>query len=379
MIQISCRFRLCFPFFLTAAGGLAAADKLDLDRIKPVPANEPIPVMDFCRPSLFLYPELNEAGTHFAALVSASDDRYELMVYDLEKAKFERLAGMFDRDIYSFNWLDDKRLIFSLTLEKMYAEGVLVADIDRLDQCYPVLQADQVYVLGVPEKSRLKPLVWIRGDAFDHGRDGGVVQLNALLDNGGLVRLGRANLDYSTWVKIGENNQRHVLKTYPAPEGGMVVGYLSDKAGELAFGITSKDGFQTLHRFASDRWMQCPVDLDRVGIVSCGEKSGELVVRGPRTPGQPRALQLMDAATGQFGEILLQEKDHDYTGWLYRHPVSHNILGIVYQQSRPQVVWFSEEYRAIQKIVDGYFPGLVVRIVGSDKAQRRFFVSAYSD
>ncbi|MDD2762469.1 MAG: alpha/beta fold hydrolase [Opitutaceae bacterium] len=379
MTSLKSKLSLCVYVLLAAAGGLAAADKLDLDRVKPVPANEPIPVADFFRPSMLRYPVLNQAGTHFAALVSAGSGHSELMVYDLEKAKFERLAGTFDRDIRGFYWLDDKRLIFSLTMEKRYAEGVLVADIDRLDRCYPVLQADAVYVLAVPKKSPQKPLVWIRQDAFDDGRDGGVVQLDALLDKGEVVRLGWVTLDAQTWATIGENNQRHVLKSYPAPEGGMVIGYLPDKDGELAFGITSKDGQKTLHRFADGRWSKCPVNLDQVDIFAYGEKPGELVVLAPRVAGKPRALQFMDAATGQLGDILLQGKDRDFTGWLYRHPVSHNILGVAYYRGGPQMVWFSEEYRAIQKIVEGYLPGLVVHIIDSDAAQRRFLVSAFSD
>jgi len=42
-----------------------------------------------------------------------------------------------------------------------------------------------------------------------------------------------------------------------------------------------------------------------------------------------------------------------------RHPGDRRV---VYQRNGPQVVWFSEAYRNLQKVLDGFFPGLVVRI-----------------
>jgi len=42
-------------------------------------------------------------------------------------------------------------------------------------------------------------------------------------------------------------------------------------------------------------------------------------------------------------------------------------------------VWFNDQYRALQKILDGMFPKQVVRIYGSDEQHRVFLVATYSD
>ena len=107
------------------------------------------------------------------------------------------------------------------------------------------------------------------------------------------------------------------------------------------------------------------------------------MVRGPQQEGKPRALQFLDGATGTLGEVLLQDKAYDFygsgisEGWLFREPVQNRIIGAIYDRAGPQVVWFSEEYRALQKILDGFFPNLVVRILGSDEAQKMFLVATW--
>ena len=61
---------------LFAGSGFAKKAKDDpLDRMTLVPVDQPIPIIDFFRPPVFISPELNPAGTHFAALVSAGADR----------------------------------------------------------------------------------------------------------------------------------------------------------------------------------------------------------------------------------------------------------------------------------------------------------------
>ena len=101
---------------LSAMVPAASAGKLDLDRTTPVPASEPTPVMDFFRPLLLQQPALNPSGTHIAAIVTVGDDRHQLLVYDLKTQKVEQVGGV-GEDIYQVNWLNDRRLVFSLSLQ----------------------------------------------------------------------------------------------------------------------------------------------------------------------------------------------------------------------------------------------------------------------
>lgn len=374
------RFLVSVVSTLGLAGALAAAQRFDLARVTPVPADQPIPTMDFFRGPLLRGPILNEAGTHFAALVAAGEDKYSLIVCDLKTLELERLFGRGDRDVYNIAWLDDKRLLFSLAREKLIGEGLFTAEVGNLNNGYPLIQGSATRLVGIPEQNRRNPLLWILGDIEEgRGREGRVVRINTSLNTGPMIDLGRADVSYSSFQDVRENNRKHIVSSYPGMEGGLTVGYLCDQLGELEFGLTSKDGFFTLHRLVNNRWEKCPVDLDVVDLLAVGEKPGQVVVRGVREAGKPRVLQFMDATTGAPGETLVRDDAYDVRGSLYRHPVSKQILGVSYQRHAPRVVWFTEAYRGVQKVLDAAFPGLVVRIIGSDRGEKIFFVMTYSD
>jgi dipeptidyl aminopeptidase/acylaminoacyl peptidase len=86
----------------------------------------------------------------------------------------------------------------------------------------------------------------------------------------------------------------------------------------------------------------------------------------------------MDAATGRLGEMVLQDKSYDFNGWLYRNPATGDVLGAIFERNGPRVFWFNDEYQGLQKILDGMFPGLVVRILGSDTKHNIFLVATFS-
>ena len=367
-----------FAGLLLAAARLPAADPIDLNRETPVPASEQIPVADFFRPALVDNPKINRAGTYFVAFCSAGQDRRDLMVYNLDKSNFDRLPAPVDSDFSSYDWLDDTHIVASLVREKRLPEAVLEVNAENPADFHPILQMDVVQVAGVPERDRLHPLLWLLADSFRDGRDEGIVEVHSMMHRGDLAGPNGAS---NNWDQLGADNERHILKHYPVPGEDRVIGYFADKDGELAYAITSKDGVSTLHRFTGDQWETCPVDLDSIDVLAAGNQPGELVVRGPRGTGQPRPLQFMDAATGKLGEILVGQKDHDFSGWVYREPVNHIIIGAEYDANGPQSLWFTQDYTALQKVLmqDEKLRGQVVRILGSDREQRRFLVSAFTD
>jgi len=379
---------LCLILLAAATRPMAASGRLDLDRETPVPATEQIPVMDFFRPLLLQQPILNPSGTHIAAIVTAAEDHHQLLVYELKNQKIEAVSYPGDRDIYQVDWLNDKRLVFQLSARKLYGVGLMAAEVGSLSEAYPLLQYYYSSVLTIPPQDRLRPLVWNRFDGLESGarHDLGVSVINTDIKNGKMVDLLGAAPDIMMRVDyVRENNQRHILQTFPGPDTGNTLGYIANIDGRLEFAETANNGVMTLHHLAGDRWERCPVDLDKIDIVGHGDEPGQLVVLGPRQEGKPRALQFVDGASGKLGEVLLQDNAYDFYsgglgyGWLYRDPVKHRIIGAIFDRKGPQVVWFSEEYRALQKILDGFFPGLVVRIIGSDEAQKIFMVATFSD
>ena len=358
--------------FLAFAATIAfAAKEKPLDRRTPVPADQPIPVMDFFRPRLFDNPELNPAGTHFAAIVTDRDDSHALVVCNLATKKFEGLGGGGDLEIDRYEWLNDKRLLFSVTKDKLYSYGLFAAEVGRLSRSYPLQRYNSVIPVAYPKKTPLEVVIWIKHSAADDGADGGVFRLST-----------NRSMDGKDGALLMDDDglRADVVHTYRTPSSGVPAGYFADKDGELAFALTVKDGRATLHRLVKDRWEPCPVDLDEIDIITVGDAPGELLVLGPRQEGKPRALRRMDAVTGELGEILYQDEEYDFVAArIYRHPVDGKVLGVQYSRKGPQSVWFDPAYRGVQAALERALPNQIVRILGSDREEKFFFISASSD
>jgi dienelactone hydrolase len=352
-----------------------AAPKFDLKRVVPVPATEPIPTMDFFRPALLSEPSLNPSGTYIAAIITAGQDKHELLVYRLSDHTIETVGGSADKDVYNVNWLDDSRLIFGLSSSKLYGLGLLAAEAKNPQAAYPLLQYYGSRLISVPLKDRRFPLVWNRSD-LETGKDLGVSKINSGFSTGKIINLRSGG--WSDAMDVRDNNNKHIMESYPLPSVGITYGYRTDKAGELAYAYTSEQGQPLLFRLEGKEWVKCPIDLNEIDPVGAGNEPGQLWVVGPRQEGKPRALQVMDAATGQLGDVVLQDKTYDFNGWLYRNPANGDVLGAVFERNRPQVFWFNDEYASLQKMLDAMFPKLVVRIIGSNTTHKFFLIATYS-
>jgi len=263
-----------------------AAPTLDFDRQTPVPASETIPVMDFFRPLSLQQPVLNPSGTHFAAVITIGDDLHQLLVYDLKTQKSEQYGGTSEMDADDVHWLNDRRLVFSLTFRKLSNLGMLAADVGALTDAFPLMQYYGTSVIAVPPQNRLRPLVWNRRDNEAPYRDLGAATINAEIVTGKLANLS-TNATNASSLDVRENNQKHILEEYPVPAPGLTTRYLADREGKLAFAFTSDDGNLTMHKLVDRKWVKCPVDLEHIDIVGCGDQPGQVVVAGPSPVGKP--------------------------------------------------------------------------------------------
>lgn len=379
--KICCALRTATFGLLTLAAA-SAAPKLDLARVTPVPATEPIPTQDFFRPRALSRPVLNRAGTHVAAVVTAGEDKSLLMIYDIASGKVETLGSSNEKDIYNVTWLNNARVLFQLRSRKMFGLGMMAADIGRLSAAYPIQQYNGSRLISVPLKNELQPLVWNRSD-MESNRDEGVVSLNSNIKTGGLVDITSAMNDLVRWQAYNaarDQNEKSVLRSYPKPpQAEITYGYMADKVGDLAYAFTSLEGNLRMYRFEGKNWINCPVDLEHTNIVGNANDPGQLLVVGPAQDGKPQALQLMEAATGRLGDVILQDQQYDYNGGLYHNRATGDVLGAVFEKGIERVYWFNEEFRALQKVLDGMFPKQIVRIYGDDDQHRIFLVATYSD
>jgi dipeptidyl aminopeptidase/acylaminoacyl peptidase len=375
--------RLSLALCLAVPALRSGAEDYDLTRTSPVPDGQEIPVGDFFRPALAQAPQINRAGTEISAVVTAGEDRHLLLVYDVGTRKYGMVGGNGDYDIGEVRWLSDTRLVYEVSVQKLYGIGLYAADTGDLADTYPLLQYQGARLVSVPRKDPLSPLVWLSWDGLEMpGGDKGVALINSSrLSRSKGVNLVVANAE-TLWANIQptmDNNGLHILDRYPVPAGGRTTGYMSDRDGNLEFATTAEEAHVTLQRLDGGRWVPCPVDMDHAAVFGAGNRPGELLARAPQEEGKPKPLQFLDSATGKYGQVLVEDKGYDFVGWAYRDPVSGEVIGAVAQREGPHQIWFNEAYRKYQDLLNRSFPGMVVRVLGSNDAQNLFLVATYSD
>lgn len=336
----------------------SAKETNPLERITPVPADAPIPAIDFFRPPVFAAPVLNPAGTHFAASVSTDSDRRDVIVYDLATNKIDRLTGGRDTDIVSYTWLNDQRFLFRMSQDKMYAAGLFTAELGRLEHPVQIQRIHYAELIGVPKDDPLKPILWIQNGASMERQKGELVQVDA-------TRM--------------SNGDATVVYEFPVLNEDFPEAFYCDIEGHLAFGVTVNEGRWNLHRLADGKWKKAPAPVDDLEIVGPGEKPGELFVLGPREEGKPRAFQTLDVATGELGPVVYRDDGYDLDGVAMYRDRYGKLLGLHFDQKLPKDVWVDPLLASIQQALEQTFSGLVVRLIGSDRAHNRFLVAVRSD
>jgi len=365
---------------ILACSGLTAAEKLDLKRDTPVPANQQIPIQDFFRPRVLVSPKLNPSGSHIGALISGGEDRYYLMSIERATGKSEVTAGKGDQDIAYFEWLNDKRMVFQLNAEKQYALGMLGVDVGTLNRPYPLLTYVGPRLIAIPPNNRTRPLMQMDNSGLEGGlRELVAVTVNTDVQGGSMFNALSGTYDQTDIAKARDSNQRHIVKTQPGVKGALGTGFQADIEGNLEYAYTSRDGVPEMYLLTDGNWQKCPIDLDLVKVVGPGRQRGEIAVASAPKDGKPSPLQFMDAATGTPGDVLIQDKGYDFAGWVYRDRMTHQIVGANYDRAGPHTVWFSEDYAAIQKLLNAQFPGLRVQIQDNNEAGNLFLVATYSD
>ncbi len=366
---------------LCLASVLGVAKDDALDRVQPVPSGEPIPMSDYFRPSLFRAPSINRDGTHFAAIFSDSEDRACLLLYDIKNGKGETIGGAGNIDVYSYTWLAGDYLLYGLLKDKMYILGTCVAKLGHADAGYQIEQYNAFQLVGVSDDKPLHPVIWLRNNAFDGGKDGGLLRIDAsrALD---LSKDSSISLNGLNSAEYPYGTKAHVIESFPALPEGTAVGYVSDVDGKPILAHVELDGVIALFRLDQGHWVRCPVDLDKVEFIGVSDNPNEIIVNGLRVDGRPRPLQRMNYVTGELGEVLYQDEHYDINNaWLRYDPVTHRLIGITYHRLVQTTVWFDEKYQALQKRLEASLPfkNVIVTILNFDRSGQNFLVSVESD
>lgn len=342
----------------------------------PAPADGPAPAAAFLRSPLLQAPALNRAGTWVATLFSGGGESYVLMLEDLAAGKQSLIGGGEGVVVTSLQWLDDTHVAYNLVTVAGAELALMVVDVNAPDQAYPIYQYGTARIIGVPESEPMKPLVWVAVAGAD--RKPALVELDAALNQGGFVDV-RGDAAEAGWAEVARRNEAQILSVVPPPAGRNQLGYIADRKGDLAFAYTSDGDRVMLHVWDGAGWLPSPLDLDTIDIADVGDDLGELIVRLPAADGKPAALHFLNATTAELGELVLQDDAYDYDGRLYRDPASHAVVGAYYDRNGPVVAWFNDQYREMQKVLNGYFPGKLVRLLDGSKSGNTLLMAVWSD
>ena len=351
---------------------------VDLSRLTPVPPDQTIPVEDFFRPGRIYSPSLNKSGTRVAAITSGEDDKTMLLILDVATWKPEILYAQNNKEVYSYKWLTDDRIMFNVSKDKRFADSMLVAQLGKKTKMYYLFRYGLTQIVGVPKADPLKPIVRIKGGT--DGRDDlGAAVINAKLN----VDTGRGaqTEKMSEWAFAQFINKQHIVRLLPEVDRdwGQVTAFQADREGELAYAYTIRDGIPKMHVLQDNKWSPSPIDLDAYHVHRVADTVGNILVTEALTSGAPAKVYELNVATGKVGEMIFQDEAYSFAGELYRDRRTDRIVGAIYDRAGPVSVWFDETYQRLQTALNAFFPQKVVRIYDSDDQARLFIVRVYSD
>lgn len=301
----------------------AAAENFLPNRDTPAPADQPIPAIDFVRPRLFETPQLNPAGTHFAALTKNQELKTTLLVCEIATGKIEWKGT----EANSFDWTSDTRL----ALARQPTEALPSVEVGNLRK----------YVYG--------------GSNLDKNKRG--------------LQPGTGFL----WTWPADD--------LPRSEGFTIQNHwFLPEDGKLGYCLVLDDtGHRKLKRFEKRKWIDCPADWEEITPIAVGTKAGEMIVLGPRAKGKPRAIQRMDVITGTLGEVIYQDPTYDCLPEVSFKRGTQEINGVRVPNSADRWIWLSQPLRETQALMRKQFPGMLVRIVSTDIRELRFIIEVQSD
>jgi len=356
--------------FLLVLGALAATGLV---------AAENIPIENFARLPLVTQAKISPDGEYVAFLRDV-DGRAMLFLTDLESRTLSNLEpGEMRRthasqEIRWFDWVNNKRLVFTTVIWDHVVTGISAADRDGR-QWRKISgpgssnrNADPLYastVLGSLEDSDQSILAMDR-----HAPEGEEILYPDV------VKVSTLTGFYSTVAK----------------NPGNVVAWGADPAGCVRLGVTV-DGtkFGVLYRESEKvPWRAlAPLDPERGRIQPLGfETSDQRLYVAALSPQKRWAIYPYDPGKGVFGGVLVADPDYDIIPEKNTHvalarPIfSANrteLLGAYYLTDKPHVRWLDEDYARYQRIIDRALPDTFNLITSRSKDDRRLLVFAFSD
>ena len=358
---------------------------------EPDPAK--IPAAVFFDPPEMSHPVLSPRGDAIAVLVRNKSGRRQLAIVDTADVHKVNLAAGYDNvDIAGVRWVDDTRLVYSITREhesaweqRDEASGLFAVDRDGSGQRTLILpnwesRASQTSSMIAQHVLTPDYLMWrtLRDGSGDvivvhvRGTTSGNEERNHTdVEDTSPLRLNTR--DGHTHDAITGTVPHHVFQ-WMVDDKGTVLAALAQADGQSTLLVQDSPGhWQDRAHFSSYKPGAIPFSLDEVG------PDGRVYVL--KTYEGADALYRLDLKTGEpEAEPLVNTKGFDFDGYLIGDSRNHKVLGVRYKIDADGTAWLDPSLTALQAKVDALLPGLVNNISLAECAcSSSVLVTTYSD
>lgn len=346
----------------------------------PEDAARSIPAASFFRDPDIGEAKLSPSGRWLAVKTGIDDKRIRLVTFDLQKGGPSQQAARFDNaDIGAFHWVNDGRLVFTLTDLERGSGDLRVA---------PGLFSVK------PDGSALRQLVEMtrkpgNGAAAAEGEplNATHVLLTVPTGEGDEVIIGERRFDRQGRLQSIRVKRMDVVSGRVSAsafdEPPNAVGWLFDPRGEPRVIVSTTEGMTRIHWRAPGRteW----VELARMGSLSPSfiprlvDSAGDLYVTAGGGPKGISVLKRFDFKAGRpFTQALASAPGFDVTGEIVVDADSGLAAGVRVDADKESTIWFRPRMKALQHAVDAKLPGRINRITCSRCESSEAVVLVYS-
>jgi len=319
-----------------------------------------LPVEHFFKNYKFAQMRVSPDGRHLAALGPANGHR-NLFVIDLATRKGRQLTNQGSRDISSYFWANDERIVFTMDEDGDESWGLFALNIDRT----------QRMTLVEPWKSKVA-----KGRRIVYYTE----VLDRLKDVPGeiLVISNRRRVEFPDVYRL-DIYSGHMRRVELNP--GNVVRWFTDRAGEPRAGLWM-DGLER-----GVTWKNAAGEWQRVSTFGFGQADDEPLAVGadPRTlyvasniGHDKRVLRALDLATGKYGPVLFEHPDADVDDVVLSRATGEPIAA-VYTTDRPRWHPLDPAWGTSISGVEAALPGRLVQFVSRSQDESLAVVHAGSD
>ena len=330
-------------------------------------AAAPLPIETFFRAPHLTRVRLSPDGKSIAGLNHDPNGLTNLALVTIGQPGTTILKGSERTNLYRFSWLNDQSLLVQSIKHRIYAGGLYAVNRNDFGRLIQILHGNIAFV-GRPIARPNNVILWRDLRAFEYVNE---------------VQLLELSLDDFKHSKNLAATDRFYRFRYPEPndEAGIVLGYDSDVAGELALCYVYYEGKTRalLYDAATKTWEHLRFDAESTTILAVEADHQHLWI-SEYNEAEGYQVRRYSPATNERGPAVITDPLFNPGEGTVHFSLRENTLaGISYQQRRVRNVWLDPRYAALQTAVDRLLPKTDNRLIDTDTKERYFLYYSFSD